>query len=125
MYEAVRLPYANDIQRRSRMNGRLYEFEDLPWAQTGGGSADGPTDVNGDIHTFENEGDEAEHNPPCVNDGAINGLTDVEKLKQIGDAATANWAWAWMTDVDEDSKRAVRMLEERVASEGGKAISCH
>ena len=26
VYEAIRLPHVNDIQRRSRLNGRLFEF---------------------------------------------------------------------------------------------------
>ena len=29
-YEAVRLPLAIDVQRRSRLNGRLFDFLDVP-----------------------------------------------------------------------------------------------
>ena len=36
VYEAIRLPHANDVQRRSRLNGRLFQFaEGLPETDTG------------------------------------------------------------------------------------------
>ena len=86
VYEAVRLPHANDVQRRSRRNGRLFELmtEEL-------GSVPDP------VLSLDSEEDE-----------------NVAKLRQFGDAITENWEWAWKTDVDDDLERALRMLEERV-----------
>ncbi len=43
IYEKVRLPHANEIQRRSRENGRLYEFvpsEQHPHLSAGANNAD-------------------------------------------------------------------------------------
>ena len=42
------------------------------------------------------------------------GELEMEKLKQVGDALVENWDWAWLTDVDDDLERAMKLLEERL-----------
>lgn len=43
---------------------------------------------------------------------------DVEQLHALGRAVERNWEWAWTTDVEEDVREAVELLEERLRMEG-------
>ncbi|KAH8111730.1 FAD/NAD-binding domain-containing protein [Phellopilus nigrolimitatus] len=87
VYEAIRLPHANDVQRRSRENGKLYEFTDPRFA-----------DLD-------------------LGDGATSSESDMQTLRKIGDAIFENWKWAWTTDIEDDRKKATALLEERVGGE--------
>ena len=40
--------------------------------------------------------------------------SDTAKLVRYGDAIMANIKWTWSTDVGDDLKRALNMLEERL-----------
>ncbi|KAH8111716.1 FAD/NAD-binding domain-containing protein [Phellopilus nigrolimitatus] len=87
VYETVRLPHANDVQRRSRENGKLYEFADPRFA-----------DLN-------------------LGGGTISSEPDPQTLWKLGDAIFENWKWAWTTDIEDDRKKAIALLEERVSGE--------
>ncbi|KAH8111733.1 FAD/NAD-binding domain-containing protein [Phellopilus nigrolimitatus] len=87
VYEAIRLPHANDVQRRSRENGKLYEFADPRFADL---------DLGGETNSSE---------------------SDMQTLWKIGDAAVENWKWAWTTDIEDDRKKAIALLEERLGGE--------
>ena len=86
VYEAIRLPHGIDVQRRSRENGKLYEFSEPRFAHL-------------DLGTAGNDQQEA---------------VDVGKLWESGHAAAENWQWAWTTDIDDDKDRAIKLLEEKL-----------
>lgn len=74
-YEAVRLPFGNEVHRRSRLNGRMFDFVDEP-------DSDSLT------------------------------LAD---LQALAERVERNWEWAWTTDVEDDKRRALAILEEKLA----------
>jgi len=85
IYEAVRLRHGNDIQRRSRENGKLYEFA----------------------------ADERHAHLSVDSDTSDTSRIDANRLvKEIGEAAMENWKWAWTTDVETEKEEAIRMLVE-------------
>ncbi|KAH8111735.1 hypothetical protein DFH11DRAFT_575240 [Phellopilus nigrolimitatus] len=87
VYEEIRLPHGNDVQPRSRVTGKLYEFADPRFANLNLGG------------------------------GTTASESDVAKLRKIGDAIVENWKWAWTTDIEDDRKKAIALLEERVGEE--------
>ncbi|KAH8111732.1 FAD/NAD-binding domain-containing protein [Phellopilus nigrolimitatus] len=87
VYETVRLPHANDVQRRSRENGKLYELADPRFADL---------DLSG---------------------GTNSSKSDMQTLWKMGNTAFENWKWAWTTDIEDDRKKAIALLEERVGGE--------
>ncbi|THH08567.1 hypothetical protein EW145_g2622 [Phellinidium pouzarii] len=91
VYEDVRLPHANDVQRRSAENGHLYEFNDSRFA--------GLDATLGDDDAQLNE-------------------VDAGKLRDLGHAATENWKWAWTTDIEDDRNMAIALLKERIEVKG-------
>jgi len=86
IYEKVRLPHGNDIQRRSRENGNLYEF-----------AAD-------ERHPHLSATDTSDTNRL--------GIDANQLVKEIGEAAVENWEWAWTTDAETEKDEAIRMFEE-------------
>ena len=54
----------------------------------------------------------------CPSGGKINGPVsesdDAVELEQIGKAVFENWKWAWTTDIEEDEKKAIALLRERI-----------
>ncbi|KLO12920.1 FAD/NAD-binding domain-containing protein [Schizopora paradoxa] len=96
IYEKIRLPHGNDVQRRSRENGKLYEFaadERFPHLSTVSTTTAGATATD----TSETD---------------VRGIDANRLVKEIGEAAVENWKWAWTTDVETDKMEAIRMLEE-------------
>ncbi|TDL26549.1 salicylate hydroxylase [Rickenella mellea] len=92
IYDAIRRPAGNDVQRRSRINGFLYEFNDARFPEVfplilGHGAA----------------GDNADNT----------GEKDKERLKHMGEEIEKNWEWAWRTEAETQKDEALRMLEER------------
>ncbi|EJC97543.1 FAD/NAD-binding domain-containing protein [Fomitiporia mediterranea MF3/22] len=92
VYESVRLPYANEIQRLSRINGKIYEFADPRFSNL----------------RFDRE---------LLTDGKMN-EEDKTRLKEVGDASMTIREWTWARDIEEDRKQAVEMLAERLCKGG-------
>lgn len=83
VYETVRLPFANEVMKRSATNGRLYEFSDPRFA--------------------------------CLTSRDISGDDEMKvgaKLRIVGLAIEECSKWRWDTDVEDDRKRAMEMLED-------------
>ncbi|KAI5119670.1 hypothetical protein M0805_007760 [Coniferiporia weirii] len=91
VYEEVRLPHANMVQRLSAENARLYHFDD---PRTSGLGSDGHG---------------AQPNAPQA---------DAGKLWEVGHTMVENWKWAWTTDAEDDRKRAIALFTERVEGSG-------
>ena len=87
VYEMVRLQHANGVMRGSAMNGRLYEFADPRFAHLA---------VNTDGSTR-------------VVDAA-----NASTLLGVGQAIKECTRWRWETDVEDDKRRAIELLEEWV-----------
>ena len=87
IYETVRLPHGNMVQRLSRLNGKLYEFADPRFA-----------DLGDKIQIAE---------------GGQLGEDYEKRLKELGDEIVKSWDWAWTTNIDDDKERAVGLLVEK------------
>lgn len=85
IYQKIRLPHANDKQRRSAEAALVYSFEDPRFAHF---------DAPGGKATRECTGD------------------DAGSLWEMGHALVDGWKWAWTTSVEDDRLRAMNMLEE-------------
>lgn len=88
VYEQVRLPFANEVQRRSA---------EAAWRQ----SLQDPSmcaflDVQGTDKSKECTGD------------------DVGKLWEIGHAITDRMKWIWTSSAEDDRVQAMKVLEERL-----------
>ena len=91
VYEQVRLPLANAVLATSRDNGWMYSLS-YPGCR--------PEDL------FERGAD-----------GRLRlGAGQVERMEKMLDA---QWSWAWTTSVDDDRDRAMRLLDEVLASSPG------
>lgn len=105
-YEAVRLQYANDVHRRSRMNGQLIHFE--------------PEAVQTVLQEWSSGA--AENADRGANDDrsldALDAQGDVVKLSRIGTAMFEGWKWSWTTDIEDDLHRALTILAEQPNAEG-------
>ena len=86
IYEEIRLPFANDVVRGSSTCGRLCEYN-------------GPESIV--IQDF----------------GKVDkvGESDAGLLWNVGHTMCDRWRWAWMTTIDGDQERALKLLESRVA----------
>lgn len=94
LYEEVRLPLANEVQRRSLQAAWIVSFQDPRFAQFDG--PDGETTVE------------------CTGD-------DTGKLWEKGHAMITDWMWAWTTDAEDVHVRAIKQLEEKLGTgEAGK-----
>lgn len=89
IYETVRLPHGNEVQRLSRLNGKLAEFADPRFSGL---------DIGNDTY---------EKGKPSED--------DEKKLKDLGDEIVKNWEWTWTTDIEDDTKRAIDLFVKRVA----------
>lgn len=87
IYQELRLPRALDVQRRSVVNGQLYNFRDDRFAHFV--SADGNSTV---ICTGEDTG----------------------RLWEIGHAVVDNWTWAWTTNIEDDRRRATELIDQKL-----------
>lgn len=87
-YQQVRLPRANDVQRRSVINGHLYDFRDNRFAHFV--SPDGLSTIN------------------CTSE-------DAGRLWEIGHASVESWKWAWTTSIEDDRRYAMDLLEGRLS----------
>lgn len=83
VYEEVRLPFANDVMRRSALSTEIGCFNDPRFASLADDSSQ---------------------------------EADAGKLWDMGHALIDNWKWAWTTSIDADEARAIKLLEERIAS---------
>ncbi|KAI5117342.1 hypothetical protein M0805_001947 [Coniferiporia weirii] len=88
VYEKVRLPHGNEVQRLSAENGRLREFDDARFSG-----------LIMDLHDKTTQ--------PSS--------TDAGKLWEIGHTMIENWKWAWTTDIEDDRERAIALLKEHVS----------
>ncbi|KAI5118815.1 hypothetical protein M0805_000203 [Coniferiporia weirii] len=86
VYESVCLPLGIDVHRRSRLNGKLYEFADPRFAK----------------FDFDCGASEDAQRSESV----------AEKLKEVGLALVENRAWTWKTEVENDRERAISLLEK-------------
>ena len=80
IYEEVRLPHGNDVQRRSALAGDILTLNDSRFAHL------------------------------AKADDASPGM-----LWEVGHAAIDLWKWTWVTDIEDDRKSAIRLLEDRLA----------
>ena len=87
-YESFRLPHANAVMERSRINGKLYDFADHRFAELG------LREIGG-------------------RDGLGCSAGDMDKLRGLGQTLREGWRWAWETEVEADRKHACDHLEER------------
>ncbi|KAI5117340.1 hypothetical protein M0805_001945 [Coniferiporia weirii] len=87
VYEEIRLPHGNKVQRLSAEGGRLCEFDDARFSE-----------LSAELY----------------GENAKSGSADAGKLWEIGHRVIENWKWAWTTDIEDDRKRAVALLKERV-----------
>ena len=87
IYEQIRLPHANNVQRHSEEAAAVFGFQDPRFAH------------------FDAPG--GEHTRVCTNE-------DVGQLWEIGHALTNKWKWAWTTSVEDDRLRAMRLLDEKL-----------
>ena len=96
IYEQVRLPFANEVQRRSAEAAWRQSFQD-PMCSI----FDAP---------------DGTRSRECTGD-------DVGKLWEIGHAAADSLKWNWTTSVEDDRVRAMNLLEEHFseATRLGKA----
>lgn len=85
-YEAICLPLGIDIQRRSWLNGKLYEFADPRFASL---------DLDCDIRK-----------------GTEQREMVMERLKAVGRAVVENREWAWTTNIEDDRERAIALFEK-------------
>lgn len=98
MYEAVRLPFANCVQRDSRENGRLYEFADPRFAHL----AVDPELAGG--HHKETFCGNPENIRECY----------LAELKEAGDVTMRNWEWAWLSDPEDERRGAIKKFGYRL-----------
>ncbi|KAI5116471.1 hypothetical protein M0805_001634 [Coniferiporia weirii] len=96
VYEEVRLPHGNEVQRLSAENGRLYEFNNERFAEL---------------------------NKELCGENVQLSEVDAGKLWEVGHAAVENWKWAWTTDIMDDQKRAISLLEKRIGEESSLQAS--
>lgn len=87
IYQQVRLPHANKIQRLSAQAAWVSSFQDPRSAQF---------DVSGGNATRECTGE------------------DVGRLWDIQHGLVNNWKWAWTTSADDDCAKAMKLMEERL-----------
>ena len=90
IFETVRLPHGNMVQRLSRLNGKLYEFGDPRYA-----------DLIGENAMTDKERSSG----------------DYERLKELGNEIARNLEWTWSTDVDDDKEVAVALLIEKFGND--------
>ena len=88
VYEEIRLPHANEVQRRSDMAGSLYRFEDKRFSAL-----------------FDSTGANGSN------------AVDPGKIWDIGHTAADIWKWAWVTDARDEERWATQLLKERLASD--------
>ena len=88
VYETVCLKHANEVQRRSRLHGQLYEFAVPPFSSIA------------DRIILDNE--------ECGEDMA--------SLRALGDAFIENRKWGWETDANDNLARAISLFEAQVSS---------
>ena len=87
IYEEIRLPFANKIQRDSNATGDVLMFHDPRFSSLlGYARDDGETEV------------------------------DQGKLWEIGHEFTELWKYAWTTDVEDEKDRAIARLEQEFAA---------
>lgn len=89
VYQQVRLPRANDVQRRSVINGQLYAYRDARFA-----------------HFVSPDGLSTRS---CTSE-------DAGRLWEIGHAAVENWKWAWTTSIEDERRHAIDLLEEKIGA---------
>ncbi|KAI0787948.1 FAD/NAD-P-binding domain-containing protein [Fomes fomentarius] len=89
IYEDIRLPFANDISRRAREVGLMYEFN-APgfYGCATAAVTDGHTDV----------------------DGKLEQAQETERLDQLGEAIQKMWEWQWTEGIDMQWAQAERRL---------------
>ena len=92
IYEAIRLPHANEVQRRSAQAGWLLSFQDPISAQI-------LDDPSGKV------------SKECTGD-------DIGKLWETGHTLITRWMWAWSTDIESDRARAMDLLEKKLDMNG-------
>ena len=88
IYQEIRLPHANEIQRRSAQAAWLMSFQDPLSAHI----VDDPS---------------GKGSKECSGD-------DVGKLWELGHAIVSLWMWAWSTDIENDREQAIDLLEKRL-----------
>ena len=84
IYERIRLPFANNIQRSSAMAGDVVMFHDERFAHLA---------------------------TPTSRDGQGKLDIDPGKLWEVGNAYLELLKWSWVTDVEEDKARAIAQLD--------------
>ena len=85
IYEEVRLPFANEVVRKSSASGRLSEFNE-------------PESIA--IQDFGKK--------------ETIGENDAGLLWDIGHTMCDRWRWAWTTTIDGDQERAQKLVESRL-----------
>lgn len=88
IYQEIRLPHANEIQRRSAQAAWLMSFQDPLSAPI----VDDPS---------------GKWSRECSGD-------DAGKLWEVGHKIVSLWMWAWSTDIDNDRTRAMDLLEKKL-----------
>ena len=85
IYEEIRLPFANEIVRKSAESGRLCEYNEPE------------SSVIQDFGKKE-----------------VVGENDAGMLWNVGHTMCDRWRWAWTTTIDGDQERALKLVETRL-----------
>lgn len=84
VYEEIRLHHGNDVIKRSRRNGQLFEF------------------YQADFQDLRNTNVEE------------NDLKAKARLDSLNEAVEKNWEWAWTTSPVDDKEAALALLQKRI-----------
>lgn len=88
IYQKIRLPFANRIQRHSELAGWVMSFQDPCSAELIPSRKNDPVGCTGE---------------------------DVGRLWNVWhEVIVANWKWAWTTSAEEENGKALKLLEEQL-----------
>lgn len=88
IYQQIRLPFANRVQKLSALAGWVTTFQDPCLAEFATSEKNLSVECTGE---------------------------DVGRLWNVWhEVITTNWKWAWTTSAEEDNRKALKLLEERL-----------
>lgn len=89
LYEQLRLPLANEVQRRSLQAAWTVSFQDPRYEDFDAPDGETTTECTGD---------------------------DIGRLWEMGHTMITDWMWAWTTDAEDVRVRAIKLLEEKLSA---------
>lgn len=95
VYEQIRLPFANEVQRRSAEAAWRQSFQDPMCSIFDAANANGSRECTAD---------------------------DVGRLWEIGHASAERLKWNWTTTIEDDRAQAMKILEEQLEHSNAWAV---